>query len=276
MLTYTYESKDTHITAKHWSNVFPKTHTHTFWEILFLCKGSLVNILDKEENEMNKYDVALIKPSCIHKLRPLSGIKTEYYNITIESTFFKDFCDRIYHGLMDDLLHSQNLYVTLSAHRHKKLLDLISLASSSTNKENASKYYNIALSYLLPEFIPLNETQEYSAVSQALKIMSNPNYMHLTVKEIAKEIGYTPEHLTRLFQKENVGSPSQVFLELKMAHARLLLIQTDAPVDEIAKTIGIDSLPHFYRIFKKFFNKTPSVMRKGYDNPSPIPTAKKM
>ncbi len=263
MLTYTYESKNCNITAKRWSNVFPKTHTHTFWEILFLYKGTLVNSLNKEEHEMNKYDIALIKPTCIHKLKPVSGIKAEYYNIIIESTFFNAFCNKIYEGLTDDLLNAQNLYVTLSAHRHKKLLDLICLAASTTNQENAKKYYNIALSYLLPEFIPLNETQELSTVEQALKIMSDPNYMHLTIKEISKEIGYTPEHLTRLFQKENIGSPSQVFLELKMTHARLLLIQTDSTVEEIAKTIGIESLPHFYRIFKKFFNKTPNAIRKG-------------
>jgi AraC-like DNA-binding protein len=263
MLTYTYEGKDCNITAKRWSNIFPKTHTHTFWEILFLYKGSLVNTLNKEEHEMNKYDVALIKPTCIHKLKPVSGVKAEYYNITIESSFFEEFCNRIYDGLADDFLNTPNLYVTLSAHRHKKLLELISLASSTTNQENAKKYYNIALSYLLPEFIPLNEMQQLSAVEQALKIMSDPNYMHLTIKEISKQVGYTPEHLTRLFQKENVGSPSQIFLDLKMSHARLLLIQTELTVEEIAKTIGIDSLPHFYRIFKKSFNKTPSAIRKG-------------
>ena len=263
MLTYTYEGEDCNVTAKRWSNVFPKTHTHTFWEILFLYKGSLVNSLNKEEHVMNKYDVALIQPTSIHKLKPIPDVKAEYYNITIEASFFKEFCNRIYDGLTEDFLNTPNLCVTLSAHRHKKLLDLISLAVSTTNQENAKKYYNIALSYLLPEFIPLNKTQQLSVVEQALNIMSNPDYMHLTVKEISKELGYTPEHLTRLFKKENASSPSQVFLDLKMAHARLLLIQTDLTVDEIAKTIGIDSIPHFYRIFKKFFNKTPNAVRKG-------------
>ena len=83
-----------------------------------------------------------------------------------------------------------------------------------------------------------------------------------TIKEIAKQIGYTPEHLTRLFQKENMGAPSQIFLELKMAHAKLLLQQTDLTIKEIAETVGINSLPHFYRIFKQFFQVTPSAMRK--------------
>ena len=73
MLTYNYEDKNSHITAKHWSNVYPITHTHTFWEILFLCKGSLMNTLNKEQQEMHKYDVALIQPTSIHKMKPLTG-----------------------------------------------------------------------------------------------------------------------------------------------------------------------------------------------------------
>jgi AraC-like DNA-binding protein len=263
MLTHNYEDKNSHITAKHWSNVYPITHTHTFWEILFLCKGSLMNTLNKEQREMHKYDVALIQPTSIHKMKPLTDTKVEYYNITIEASFFEEFCNRIYEGLIDELSSATNLCITLSAHRHKKLMDLISFASSTTNKENAAKYYNIVLSYLLPEFIPFDETQTLSVVEKALKMMSNPSYMSLTIKDIAKDLGYTPEHLTRLFKKENAGSPSQVFLGLKMSHAKLLLMQTDLSVAEIAKTIGMESLPHFYRIFKKFFGTTPSAIRRG-------------
>lgn len=264
MLTFTNEDNNySTITAKYWSDVFQKTHTHTFWEILFLCKGTLINSLNKKETKMNKYDVALIHPKDVHKLKAISGIKTEYYNFTIEENFFKNFCNRVYSGLIDDLNNCDHLYITLSAHRHEKLLELTNIASSTQNQEESKKYYNIILSYLLPEFIPLQEDKNPSIVSQTLKIMSHPNNMHLTIKEIAKQIGYTPEHLIRLFQKENVGSPSQIFLELKMSHAKLLLKQTDLPIEEIAASIGISSLPHFYRVFKQFFNSTPSAMRKN-------------
>lgn len=264
MLTYKISHDDIHpISAKYWSDVFQKTHTHTFWEILFLCKGTLINSLNKKETEMNKYDVALIHPKDIHKLNAIPGIKTEYYNITIEEDFFKDFCNRIYSGLIDDLDNNDSLYITLSAHRHKKLLELINIAVSTPHQEDAEKYFNIVLSYLMPEFIPLPEPENISTVSQTLKMMSHPNNMRLTIKEIAKQIGYTPEHLIRLFQKENLGPPSQIFFELKMDHAKLLLKQTDLPVDAIAKSIGIDSTPHFYRVFKQFFQTTPNAMRKN-------------
>lgn len=271
MLTFTNENNHNFtLSAKYWSNIFQKTHTHTFWEILFLCKGTLINNLNKKEKEMNKYDVALIHPQDVHKLRAVPNVKTEYYNITIDDTFFKNCCNGIYTGLLDDLNNCDNLYITLSAHRHNKLLELLNLATITPNQEEAEKYYKIVLSYLLPEFIPLQNVQPTSAVSQALKIMSHPNNMHLTIKEIAKQIGYTPEHLTRLFQKENYGSPSQIFLELKMTHAKLLLQQTDLSVEEIANAIGMKSLPHFYRIFKEFFQTTPNAMRKNRWHPDTL------
>ena len=75
MLTFTNENNHNFtLSAKYWSNVFQKTHTHTFWEILFLCKGTLINSLNKKEKEMNKYDVALIHPQDIHKFLVLNQI----------------------------------------------------------------------------------------------------------------------------------------------------------------------------------------------------------
>ena len=248
MLTFTNENNHNFtLSAKYWSNVFQKTHTHTFWEILFLCKGTLINSLNKKEKEMNKYDVALIHPQDIHKLRAVPNIKTEYYNFTIDDSFFKKCCSGIYAELIDDLNNCDNLYITLSAHRHNKLLELLNLATITPDKDLSEKYYKIVLSYLLPEFIPLHDTQKPSTVAQTLKIMSHPNNMCLPIKEIAKQIGYTPEHLTRLFQKENMGSPSQIFLDLKMNHAKLLLQQTDLTIEEIAENVGMRSLPHFYQ-----------------------------
>lgn len=263
MLTFTNEPTDIACSAKYWSMVFQKTHTHTFWEILFLCKGSLINSLNKKETEMKKFDVALIHPKDIHKLHAKPGVSTEYYNLTIEESFFEKFCNNIYEGLINDLNNRDDLYITLSAHRHEKLLNLINFAVSLPNEEDAAKYYNIVLSYLLPEFIPLHETTSPSVVSQVIKIMSHPNNMNLTIKEIAQQVGYSPEHLIRLFQKENHPSPNNIFLRLKMEHAKLLLQQTNLSIEDIAASIGISSLPHFYQKFKQFYNTTPLSMRKS-------------
>lgn len=263
MLTYTLNPSHIACSAKYWPMVFSKTHTHTFWEILFVCKGTLINSLNKKETEMKKFDVVLIHPKDVHKLYAVPGSRAEYYNLTIEESFFIKFCSNIYEGLINDLNNRDDLYITLSAHRHEKLLNLINFAVSMSNEEDASKYYNIVLSYLLPEFIPLHNTTSPSVVNQVIKIMSHPNNMNLTIKEIAQQVGYSPEHLIRLFQKKNQPSPNHIFLQLKMEHAKLLLQQTNLSIEDIAASIGISSLPHFYHKFKQFHNATPLSIRKG-------------
>lgn len=260
MLIYDMDG-NTPIVSLYWTEIFQKTHSHRFWEIIFLCDGSFINVLNQKERQMNKYDVVLVHPKDVHRLKPHSN-KVGLYNLSISVAHFTDFCNHIYKELIDELSTQEDLYITLSAHRHEKIFNFIHLASTTTNKEEAQKNYNIALSMLLPEFIKPKDLSTQSTVSQAIAIMTNPSNMHLSVKEIAGKLGYTPEHLTRLFKKEINDTPSNYFHDLKMQHAKLLLQQTDHSVEKIAKTIGISSIQHFYRMFKDYYKILPSTMRK--------------
>lgn len=256
MLTF-HQDPNEALSIKFWPSIFSKTHTHDFWEILFLCNGSLVNILNKKSTEMKKYDIVLIKPSDIHKITPSANDFAEYYNLMIRLDYFIDFCDFIHKNLSNDFIKADNLYTTLSAYNFERCLKIISLANTSSDATEKQKYFHILLSMLLPQFIPLPKEQTNSPVAQTIEIMSNPKHMRLSLKEISQMVGYTPEHLTRLFKKENKNSPSIMFNDFKMQHARTLLLQTDIPIQDIASAIGISSMPHFYQSFKRHYNATP-------------------
>jgi YesN/AraC family two-component response regulator len=260
MITYKL-SDQFEVSSRFWPNVFQTVHLHTFWEILFLCKGSLINSLDGKEKEMHTYDIALIKPENVHRLKPVLFEECEYYNITIKDEYLQQACRCIYDGLYEELHASNDLYATISPNQHNKLLNLLKNANNSFSKEKADKIHKVAFSFLLPEFILLKDSQSHSAVSQALEIMSHPKNMNLTIKEISRQIGYTPEHLTRLFQKANIGTPHHVFISLKMKHAAILLQETEMSIVDISYAVGIFSLPYFYQTFKKYHGKTPFAMR---------------
>lgn len=83
------------------------------------------------------------------------------------------------------------------------------------------------------------------------------------MKEIATRVGYTPEHFSRLFNKKYHVSPQKLFFDVKMQHVKLLLQQTDVGIEEIARSVGINSLPYFYKVFKNYYHTTPSEMRKS-------------
>lgn len=257
-------SKNCEVSSRFWPTVFQTIHTHTYWEIIFICKGSLINSLDNKEREMHVYDIALVKPENVHKLIPSPHEECEYYNIIVSDKYIKRTCNAIYVGLYEELRAESDLYATIPPLLHNKLLSILSNANNSLSEELCLKFNKIAYSYLLPEFIPIRESLSITVVSQVLEIMSLPKNMSMTIKSIAKQIGYTPEHLTRLFKKAGINSPHETFLSFKMKHALALLCETDMPIADISYSIGIFSLSYFYKIFKKYYKKTPSEIRNHH------------
>ena len=47
-----------------------------------------------------------------------------------------------------------------------------------------------------------------------------------------------------------------------MDKARDLVLNTEMPIAEIFESVGITTLQHFYRLFKKEFGYSPAAMRK--------------
>ncbi|WP_409200439.1 DNA-3-methyladenine glycosylase 2 family protein [Methanobrevibacter sp. DSM 116169] len=84
----------------------------------------------------------------------------------------------------------------------------------------------------------------------------------LTIKAIAEELGCSDRHLRRAFANEYNISPIQYLQTCRLLLAKKLLVSTDLPVFEIAKSSGFGSLRRFNDVFKKQYNLSPSNLRK--------------
>lgn len=76
------------------------------------------------------------------------------------------------------------------------------------------------------------------------------NYVHLC-----------PEHLLRLFKKQEGITVLQYINDLKLAKAKQLLSETDLQIKEIATKLGFTSAGYFGRFFKSKLGITPNVYR---------------
>ena len=63
--------------------------------------------------------------------------------------------------------------------------------------------------------------------------------------------------LERLFRKYLNRSPARYYVELRLNRARLLLLQTNMPVIDVALACGFVSASHFSKCYRDFFGKTP-------------------
>jgi transcriptional regulator GlxA family with amidase domain len=69
--------------------------------------------------------------------------------------------------------------------------------------------------------------------------------------------------MERLFAKYLKKSPARYYVELRLNRARLLLLQTNMSVIDIALACGFVSASHFSKCYRDFFGKTPRRERAG-------------
>ncbi len=79
--------------------------------------------------------------------------------------------------------------------------------------------------------------------------------------EIASHVGLSRRQLERLFQKYLHCVPTRYYLELRLARARQLLLQTNMPIVDVSLACGFVSAPHFSKCYRDFYGIAPRMER---------------
>jgi transcriptional regulator GlxA family with amidase domain len=86
----------------------------------------------------------------------------------------------------------------------------------------------------------------------------------LSVPELARRVGKSPRHLTRVFRKELGVAPAEAVEQLRLEAARRALQQSAAGLDEIAARCGFGSAEILRRAFQRALHVTPSAYRARF------------
>lgn len=87
--------------------------------------------------------------------------------------------------------------------------------------------------------------------------LNDVNQHHLSVKDVASTICYSPRHLSRkIFEATGVNT-EEVLLYKKYLHALHLIHHTDLSLTDIAYQSNFSDQSHFIKTFKAFGNMTP-------------------
>jgi AraC-like DNA-binding protein len=83
-----------------------------------------------------------------------------------------------------------------------------------------------------------------------------------TVREMAAFMGYTPQHLARVFRRLRGESPKDFVIRTRVERAKVLLASTHS-VRRIAELLGYSDVYFFSRQFRKVTGVPPTAWRKG-------------
>jgi two-component system response regulator YesN len=124
------------------------------------------------------------------------------------------------------------------------LLEVSALVYQFKSKEAADK--SVELVEQLKQFIQVHLHEDLSLTRLAGIVYLNPSY------------------LSRFFKQMTGIVLSDYIIGLRLAKAKLLLIETEQKIQDIAPQVGFDSPAYFIRLFKKETNVTPIEYREAY------------
>jgi AraC family transcriptional activator of pobA len=87
----------------------------------------------------------------------------------------------------------------------------------------------------------------------------------LNVTDYATALGVTPTHLTRACRASCGQTALDMIQTRRLYEARRLLIETDIPVQEIARNLGFSTASYFSRAFSQQIGQPPSSYRKKHE-----------
>ncbi len=105
--------------------------------------------------------------------------------------------------------------------------------------------------------LPVRLGVRHPKLISVIKLMEENLEEPLSRAELAEEAGLSSRQLERLFRKYLGRSPARYYVELRLNRARLLLLQTNMSVIDVALACGFVSASHFSKCYRDYFGKTP-------------------
>lgn len=145
--------------------------------------------------------------------------------------------------------------------------DVCSLKSVRYREEESARENFLMLMRVAEEFHDyLDIRQEELGKREAARVLSfiRDNYMEdcICVQYVAKHFGLPERSVSAMVNQETGLTFGEYLLQLRMQKAGVLLCTTTLEVKKVGEMCGYFSESTFFRVFKKYYNKTPSQYRK--------------
>ena len=118
------------------------------------------------------------------------------------------------------------------------------------------------------ELIPRQTTDSFAAddpmVARAMRFIAENGHRPMQVNDVATAVATTRRTLERRFRESIGRSIAGEITRLRLERAKRRLVETDAPLKDIAKDAGFRVADHFYKVFARVEGMPPSRYREQH------------
>jgi AraC family transcriptional regulator, arabinose operon regulatory protein len=151
--------------------------------------------------------------------------------------------------------------------RIKKTLTVSQSNSSLKNIEASGIIYEMLMDILMYASKSSNDSTEeqYMKLEPAFEYIQNNYNKLITLEDISKTMGVTPQHLCVLFKSITGMRPFEYINSVRISKGKDLIINnSNLEIKEVARTVGYDNTSYFCSIFRKMEGVSPGKFKKLY------------
>lgn len=253
-------------------------HIHEFFEIVYLERGSVMHLYGPTRRRVEAGSLFIVNPSIPHGYE-VDGDGARICNVVLTEQALSVLSLKPDTALLIGEITGHKrfsldyLHIMLSEETNAQVRRII-LEMDREFRRKKQGYQAILSGYLLTLAGMIVRAIEESGISAADRSPSQRKlgevtryivencHRPLSVERLAREHGWTPDHLNRLLRK-SIGDTTQGFIgRVRAAKAAQLLLSDGITVDEAAKSVGYGDARALRRAFKRYYGVPPSEFRR--------------
>lgn len=250
-------------------------HYHPEFELTCILSGRGVRYVGHGFENFEENDLVLLGPNLPHCWRNMGAQSGPSAAIVVHwngDLLGRDWLSTKEFRRIEDLFRRSQLGLVFSGTDadvvRMKLLKLLELPPFERMIAFLDTLQNLALADARAlTTAALNEplrNHNHERINSVYQFVRNNYKEKITLSQIASEVHMSEEAFSRFFSKV-MNKPFFAFLnEYRINAACRELIESDAPISEVALASGFETLPFFYRQFAKFKGISPKKYRDEY------------
>ena len=257
--------------------VYFPAHRHNFVEVLYVCEGSLTNIIDGKKVVVNKGELLFLNEFTKHEI-----LKAGQNDIAINFMVLPEFFDVAYSMAGNDNMLADFLGNVLrqdeerGEYLHFKVAEVLQIQnllenmiySLVTGKGDQNRINQTTMGLI---FLYLLESVQYAEMRlpnqyENMITMTTLDYIEqqyktATLTELCEKL-HLPMHMLSKMIRKNTGFNFKELLQRKRLNKSVeLMCETDLPISDIIAAVGYENGSYFHRVFKERYHTTPRAFR---------------
>ena len=256
---------------------FP-SHRHNFIEVLYVCEGSLINIIGGKQVVIEAGELLFLNQFTRHEILPAGK-----NDIAINFMILPEFFDVAYtmagsnNVLADFLVNVLRQNEEKGEYLHFRVAEVLQIQnlleniiySLVTGRGNQNKINQTTMGliflYLMDsvQYVEMRLPNQYeNMISMTTLDYIEQNYKTATLTELCVRL-HLPMHVLSKMIKKNTGFNFKELLQRKrMNKAIELMCETELPISDIIAAVGYENGSYFHRVFREKYHVTPRAFRE--------------